>query len=99
VLAAVCRDTPLEFELSRAHAMCCGAGGGRFWMEEHIGKRINITRVEQALPRQPKTIATACPYCTTMIRDATSQLGKDETIATRDLAELVAEAIETPAAR
>ena len=98
VLAAVCRDAPLEFPLNRTHAMCCGAGGGRFWMEEHIGRRINVTRVEQALPQQPKTIATACPYCTTMIRDATTQLGCDEKIATRDIAELVAEAIEAPAA-
>jgi Fe-S oxidoreductase len=98
VLAAVCRDAPLEFPLNRTHAMCCGAGGGRFWMEEHIGKRINVTRVEQALPQQPRTIATACPYCTTMIRDATTQLGCDEKVGTRDIAELVAEAIEAPAA-
>ena len=98
VLAAVCRDAPLEFPLNRLHSMCCGAGGGRFWMEEHIGKRINVTRVEQALPQQPKTIATACPYCTTMIRDATTHLGHDESIVTRDIAELVAEAIEEPAA-
>jgi len=98
VLASVCRDAPLEFPLNRTHAMCCGAGGGRFWMEEHIGKRINVTRVEQALPQQPRTIATACPYCATMIRDATAQLGCDETIATRDIAELIAEAIEAPAA-
>jgi len=97
LLAAVCRDAPLEFPLNRAHAMCCGAGGGRFWMEEHIGKRINVTRVEQALPQGPEVIATACPYCTTMIRDATTQLGCDSTIATRDIAELVADAIEAPA--
>jgi Fe-S oxidoreductase len=97
-LAAVCRDAPLEFPLNRTHAMCCGAGGGRFWMEEHIGRRINVTRVEQALPQQPNAIATACPYCTTMIRDATTQLGCDEKLATRDIAELVAEAIEAPAA-
>ena len=98
VLAAVSRDAPLEFPLNRSHAMCCGAGGGRFWMEEHIGKRINVTRLEQALPQQPRLIATACPYCTTMIRDATTQLGCDEKIGTRDIAELVAEAIEAPAA-
>jgi len=98
VLAAVCKDAPLEFPLNRSHAMCCGAGGGRFWMEEHIGRRINVTRVEQALPQQPRLIATACPYCTTMIRDATTQLGCDEKIGTRDIAELVAEAIEPRAA-
>ncbi len=98
LLAAVSRDAPLEFPLNRMHSMCCGAGGGRFWMEEHIGARINVTRVEQALPQQPATIATACPYCTTMLRDATAQLGCDGTLAVRDLAELVAEAIEAPAA-
>jgi len=76
--------------------MCCGAGGGRFWMEEHIGKRINVTRVEQALERAPRLIATACPYCATMIRDGTTALGQ-EAIGTRDIAELVAEAIESPA--
>jgi Fe-S oxidoreductase len=43
-------------------------------------------------------IATACPYCTTMIRDATTQLGCDEKVVTRDIAELVADAIEAPAA-
>jgi len=96
VLASVCSDSPLEFPLNRTHAMCCGAGGGRFWMEEHIGKRINVTRVEQALPQRPQLIATACPYCTTMLRDATTQLGFDSTLATRDIAELVAESLGEP---
>ncbi len=98
VLAAVSKDAPLEFALNRSHAMCCGAGGGRFWMEEHIGKRINVTRVEQAIERNPRLIATACPYCATMIRDGTTALGQDSAIGTRDLAELVAEALEVAAA-
>ncbi|MBK9676741.1 MAG: (Fe-S)-binding protein [Betaproteobacteria bacterium] len=93
VLARVVRDAPLEFPLNREKAMCCGAGGARMWMEESIGKRINVLRVEQALPAAPTVIATACPYCAVMIGDGLKALGRDETIATRDLAELVAAAL------
>ena len=69
IIAQLTRDAPLEFELRREKAMCCGAGGARMWMEENIGRRINVTRVEQALPQQPRVIATACPYCATMMSD------------------------------
>lgn len=93
VLAAIVKDAPLEFPLNRAKAMCCGAGGARFWMEEHLGTRINVARVEQALPQAPRVIATACPYCMTMLRDGVAALGRDATIDTRDVAELVAEAL------
>ena len=93
ILAGLVTDTPLEFELSRERSMCCGAGGARMWMDETIGKRINVTRVEQALAKAPRTIATACPYCTVMITDATKALGNLDTLATRDIAELVAEAM------
>lgn len=96
VLDRVCRDKPLEFELSRERAMCCGAGGARFWMEETIGTRINVLRVQQALPQQPRIIATACPYCTTMLRDGLTETGQAEVIACRDIAELVAEALPGP---
>ena len=92
VLAAVSKDAPLEFPLAREKAMCCGAGGGRFWMEEHLGRRINLTRVEQALPQSPQVIATACPYCLTMVKDGLATLGRED-VAARDLAELVAEAL------
>ena len=63
------------------------------WMEERIGKRINVARAEQALPLQPKTIATACPYCAIMMTDGLGATGKADNIATRDIAELVAEAL------
>ena len=93
IIAQLTRDAPLEFELRREKAMCCGAGGARMWMDEKIGRRINIVRVEQALPQQPAVIATACPYCATMISDGTKALGNEPEIATRDIAELVAEAL------
>ena len=93
ILARLTRDAPLEFDLRREKAMCCGAGGARMWMDEKIGRRINITRVEQALPHAPLVIATACPYCATMMSDGTKALGRESEIATRDIAELVADAL------
>jgi Fe-S oxidoreductase len=99
ILAKLATDAPLEFALSREKAMCCGAGGGRMWMEESIGKRINVLRVEQALPAGPKVIATACPYCAVMMADGISALDKTESIAARDVAELVAAALLPAAAR
>ncbi|HSN46763.1 MAG TPA: (Fe-S)-binding protein [Casimicrobiaceae bacterium] len=93
VLARVVRDAPLEFPLCREKAMCCGAGGGRMWMEETIGRRINVLRVEQALPVAPQVIATACPYCAVMIGDGLKALGREGEVATLDIAELVAAAL------
>ncbi|MDP2007575.1 MAG: heterodisulfide reductase-related iron-sulfur binding cluster [Rubrivivax sp.] len=92
VLAQLCSDTPLEMALSREKAMCCGAGGGRMWMEETIGKRINILRVEQALEVRPQTIATACPYCAVMVGDGLGAVPGAAALS-RDIAELVAEAL------
>jgi Fe-S oxidoreductase len=93
ILRRVSRDTPLEFPLQREKAMCCGAGGGRMWMEEHIGRRINVTRVEQALPLEPRVIATACPYCAVMVGDGLKAREVAEHLATQDVAELVAAAL------
>jgi len=93
ILRALARDAPLEFDLAREKAMCCGAGGARMWLEESIGKRINVTRVEQALPHAPRVIATACPYCAVMMADGVSALGKEIGIAVRDVAELTAAAM------
>ena len=93
VLQAVSGGPPLEFPLNREKAMCCGAGGGRMWMEETIGTRINVLRVEQSLAASPAVIATACPYCAVMLGDGLKSLGKDEQVRTQDVAELVAAAM------
>jgi Fe-S oxidoreductase len=93
VIRRLVKDAPLEFDLAREKSMCCGAGGARMWMEESIGSRINIARVEQALPHRPSVVATACPYCAIMMTDGVSAVGRSDDVATRDIAELVAEAM------
>jgi Fe-S oxidoreductase len=91
VLRAISQDAPIEFDLAREKAMCCGAGGGRMWLEETIGTRINVLRADQALAKQPAAVATACPYCAVMLGDGLAQ--KDDRVVARDIAELVAEAL------
>lgn len=59
----------VEMDRSHAKSFCCGAGGGRMWMEETIGERINNLRVEQALDKAPQAIGANCPYCITMLED------------------------------
>ena len=92
LLRRVTKDAPLEFPLHREKAMCCGAGGGRMWMEE-AGKRVNVLRVEQGVAQAPAVIATACPYCAVMIADGVSALDHVGKIETKDIAELVAAAL------
>ena len=80
-----------ELELHHDRGMCCGAGGARMWMEEREGQRINHRRMEQALELQPDAVATACPFCLIMLRDASTDLARTD-VEVRDVAELLAEA-------
>lgn len=88
-----------EMHNSRSAGRCCGAGGGRMWMEEH-GTKINDMRLQDALDlsTQPKVIASACPFCLTMLSDAVGRKDMNDQIATRDVAEIVADALIVPAA-
>ncbi len=72
-------------------SFCCGAGGGRMWMEEHTGKKVNIERSEEAIATGADVIATGCPFCYIVIDDGVTELGADETVAVKDLAMLLAE--------
>ncbi len=83
-----------EMDRSLDRSFCCGAGGGRMWMEEHLGKRINEVRTDQALEKNPDAIATACPYCLTMIFDGLKVREKAETVKSLDVAEFVLNAME-----
>jgi Fe-S oxidoreductase/nitrate reductase gamma subunit len=73
---------------SREMGFCCGAGGGRMWMEEDIGTRINSERWGQLKVLQPEVVAVSCPFCMTMMTDAAAE--EDSSIAVRDVAEIVA---------
>ena len=84
-----------EMERSRTETFCCGAGGGRMWLEEKIGQRINQNRVEEAAKtlEGKGTIATSCPFCLTMIKDGIAETGRAEAMQATDIAELVAQAL------
>jgi Fe-S oxidoreductase len=73
VVNAVPGLQPTEMTRCRSNGFCCGAGGARMWMEENIGKRVNMERVDEALELDPELITTACPYCTTMLEDGIAQ--------------------------
>ncbi len=86
----------LEMERNREQGFCCGAGGGRMWLEEKIGTRINQNRVEEAsrtLGDKGGVVAVGCPFCLTMLRDGVNELGKEETVRVVDLAEIVADGL------
>ncbi len=93
ILASVCQDAPRELPRHGRESFCCGAGGGRMWMEETIGKRINLERAEEIAGQNVAHVAVACPFCLTMIEDGMKELEKEELIKTRDIAELVAESM------
>jgi Fe-S oxidoreductase/nitrate reductase gamma subunit len=83
-----------EMDRSRNKSFCCGAGGGRMWMEETLGDRkINDARTEQALALEPDIIGVSCPFCTTMFEDGLKERDMEEQVRVYDLAELLVQTI------
>ncbi|MCX7761400.1 MAG: heterodisulfide reductase-related iron-sulfur binding cluster [Candidatus Kryptonium sp.] len=83
-----------EMKRTRDKGLCCGAGGARMFMEEKIGKRINIERTEEALSLNPDIIASACPFCMTMLTDGLKAKDAADKVEVKDIAEILLEAIE-----
>jgi len=92
-LASVIKQSPAEMERHHEHSFCCGAGGGRMWLEERLGTRIDMARVEEALKKDPGTICVCCPYCMTMFEDGLKDMNADDKVQVLDLAEIVASAL------
>jgi Fe-S oxidoreductase len=84
--------TSREMPRHRERGFCCGAGGSRMWMEERLGKRVNMERTEEAISTGANTMGVACPYCLIMLDDGAK--AKGEAIKVVDVANVVAEATE-----
>lgn len=81
-----------EIDKSKRFGFCCGAGGGRMWMEEDSidgHKRINESRTDQLLQTAPEMIAVNCPFCLTMISDGVKEAGQDEQVKVMDVCEIL----------
>jgi len=94
VLRAIPGLKLVEMERNHIRSFCCGAGGGRMWMEEKLGTRINQERTDQALKTNAQLVGTACPYCLTMLGDGIKEKGLEEKLTAVDLAELVEQCLE-----
>src|SRR4051794_27069119 len=70
VLASVPGLESKEMHRHKERGFCCGAGGARMWMEEKIGKQVNVERVDEAIGLEPDVVSTACPFCIVMLSDA-----------------------------
>jgi Fe-S oxidoreductase len=78
-----------EMKRHKHFGMCCGAGGGRMWIEEDPDKRVNLLRTDQALETNPEVIAVSCPFCMTMLSDGIKAKDLEERVQTLDVVEIV----------
>ena len=94
ILNAIRGVNTVEMKRSKSKGFCCGAGGGRMWMEETEGKRVNVERIEEALAIKPDVIGTACPFCLTMLEDGVKDKEATEKVKVKDIAEILLDAME-----
>jgi Fe-S oxidoreductase/nitrate reductase gamma subunit len=83
----------VEMQRNKSRGFCCGAGGGRMFLEDEEGGRINEERTREALETNADTITSACPFCMTMLTDGVKHFEKNEQVSVKDIAEIVLEHI------
>jgi Fe-S oxidoreductase len=83
----------MEMKKNCSFSFCCGGGGGRMWLEETEGTRINHERINQAAELEPDALISACPYCLTMFSDGIAETNRQETLEALDIAELIEKSI------
>jgi len=94
VLSAMPGVEQIEMRRCKERGFCCGAGGARMWLEENIGKRVNMERMDEALGTGADVVSTACPYCMIMLDDAVRANGKEDDVRVLDLSQLVEESLQ-----
>lgn len=82
-----------EMPRSREDSFCCGAGGANVWYKVEQKKKVGVIRLEEAQALKPNVLATACPFCTSMLEDASTSLGAKDSLRVQDIAELVADLV------
>ena len=83
----------IEMPRNQERSFCCGAGGGRMWMEEKLGTRINMNRVEEAINTGAKEVAVACPFCRVMVSDGVTAKGSDTNVI--DVAQVLLRSVKS----
>ncbi len=94
VIASIGGVDLVEMDRSCNKALCCGAGGAQFWLEEQTGKKVGTERAGEAIGTGAEEVAVACPFCFIMIDDGVKELGRD--VVVRDIAEILAEQVLSP---
>jgi Fe-S oxidoreductase len=95
VIDAIPGARQVEMRRCRERGFCCGAGGARMWLEENIGRRVNMDRTAEALGTGADVVSTACPYCMIMLDDAVRAHAKEDDVRVLDISQLVEESMVT----
>ena len=93
VVASIGGIEVVEMGRSGTRSFCCGAGGSQMWMEEHVGKKVNVDRAEEAVATGAAEVAVACPFCFVMLDDGVREIGEEDSVAVKDISMILADSV------